>query len=127
METDPDVLELDTGIKYTDGRVCGLLSSKEKEKGPPPTEEELESMAEQKKIDDLVKSVDDYNSKFPDAEDQEVFDNAYWPLWTVNNPGKSADEGFAEYQDCYSLLPGGADESMGLEEMVGKNKNCDTQ
>ncbi|KAF7864032.1 hypothetical protein EAF04_006997 [Stromatinia cepivora] len=133
METDPEVLESDTGIEYTDGRVCSLLDYmdqiriKEKAKGPPPTKEELEDMAEQKQIDDLIKSVDDYNSKFPDAEEREVFDQAYWPLWTGMNPEKSVDEGWEEYRDCYSVIPGAAGVSLDLEELVGRNENCDAQ
>ncbi|CAD6442137.1 8010588e-ef91-4fb5-adf5-f8a3efb3b9b0 [Sclerotinia trifoliorum] len=135
METDPEVLEEDTGITYTDGRVCSSfeyqekLSIKEKENappGPPPTEEQLEYMAAEKKIQDLIRSVEAYIRKFPDAKQQEVFDNSFWPIWTVNNPGKSVEEGFAEYKDCYST-PGDVVPSEDLMEMLAKNEKCNPQ
>ncbi|EDN96129.1 predicted protein [Sclerotinia sclerotiorum 1980 UF-70] len=135
METDLEVLEEDTGITYTDGRVCSYLeyreqqSIKEKENappGPPPTEEELEYMEEEKKLQELIKSVDAYNKKFPNVKQREVFDNALWLLWTVNNPGKSVDEGFEEYKDCCST-PGNIVPSENVMEILAKNMNCDTQ
>lgn len=104
METDLETLDRVNGIKWTDGRRETAREYKDRINPPPKeplTKEEAIEVEKMKQVEDLGDTVDAYRAEHPAAEQDAIFENAFWPLWSMNNSGKTKEEGKKEFVDMF--------------------------